>query len=182
MDLSTVGRMFILVFVVGMLIVASYHKTKFVYRDDSKSNLIAQFTHPKLRGIKSTPRNVSQIEGLIAATDKYTDEDDFVIIFPDIPIFYYLADRRNPGPIDWYYRYEFNLEMLEMAQKQIDKNRPQLIIIQKYNEGDYLRTGATYPYTDPSNRYYYMYRYIEDFYQPVEMVGDILFTIPKDSI
>ncbi len=155
----------------------AYYKHNNVYRDKPRKELTEKFTSGKLKGIYSTPRNVRQITDILSTITQYSSEGDYIIIYPDFPILYYLADRKNPTPIAWYYRYEFNKEMLERAFQSLDQNPPKVVFVQEYAEADFARTGAKYQYRAPS-KYAPMFDYIVKNYKYYGKVDDIFLFIP----
>ena len=163
---------------VGILAIGSFHKYHFIYRDDVRSNLTAEFKTGKLKGVRTTPRNFQQITDLTAATEYYSKKGEYVLIYPDFPIFYYLTDRRNPTKIEWYYRFEFNLSMLPEAKGWLEKNRPKVIFVQKYAEADYLRKGSTHDYM-AQTRYSPLFHFFALNYEMKDPVGDIFIFLPK---
>jgi len=106
-----------------------YHKYKYVYHDKGRNCLTASVDVPKLRGLLTTPKNKARVEKLTVMIDSYSDEDDYILAFPDYPAIYYLTDRRNPSPIGWHYKHEYNKTMLAESIAALEKNQPALILI-----------------------------------------------------
>ena len=63
-------------------------------RDKPIKYLTESFTHPKLRGIKSTPRRVKAIEQTLNFLKPLVKPGDYLFAYDDIPMFYYLTDTR----------------------------------------------------------------------------------------
>lgn len=156
-----------------------YYKTNYIYRDDYRSHLTAEFKTDKLKGIYSTPRNVDQIDGMVTKVEEITEPGDCILVYPDFPILYYLTDRKNSTPIEWFHIREFNSSMLPDVFEALEKNPPKLIFLQKYNEADYLREGSLYPFRNSQSRYTHLFQYITEYYRLQEMIGDVGVCVPK---
>ncbi len=155
-----------------------YYKHREVYRDAPRDELTAEFQTPGLRGIKSTPRNVAQIDGLVTAVRIHSLPSDNIMIYPDFPVLYFLADRDNPTPIEWYYWRGFNKRMLQEAMLALAENPPKLVFVQEYLEDNYRRQGEPLAYLENS-KYPPLYALIRANYEPAERIGDIFMFVPK---
>ncbi|MCK4460551.1 MAG: hypothetical protein KAW46_02045 [candidate division Zixibacteria bacterium] len=157
-----------------------FYKYDFVYRDDKRHRLDSQFTESKLAGVLSTRRNVNQVASLVATVNEYTNRGDYIFVFPDMPALYYLTDRKNPTPIDWYALREFNLRMLTESITALEQHRPKLILLQSYAELDFRRAGDPYPYLR-INRWAPFIKWLIANYKKLDMVGDVVIFVPVDS-
>ncbi|UCD16313.1 MAG: hypothetical protein JSV44_07540 [Candidatus Zixiibacteriota bacterium] len=163
---------------IAILAVGSYQKFNYIYRDAGRPDLIAKFTSGKLRGIRSTPRNVGQIEGLIEATRANTDRGDFILVFPDFPVLYYLTERKNPTPVDWYYWRGINKEIMVDAIQALAKNMPEVVFIQKYAEEDFKRKSSPIPYIGNS-KHALLFSFVASEYDLAGQVGDVFMLTPR---
>lgn len=153
------------------------YKLDFMERDDKRWRLDAEFTTPKLAGIRSTKRNVELIDALTQAVELRTEPDDYILAFPDLPAIYYLTNRRNPTRIGWYVMKEFTSGMLDEALDQMTERRPRLIMLQKYSENDFMRVREPLAYWR-YRRYRPMYEYLQRNYRPAGVAGDVQLLAP----
>jgi hypothetical protein len=154
------GRIVFAAMLVGILILGGYHKYNYIYADGPRVELTAEHTHPKARGIYSTPYYTELLNGLVRNVVQYSDRDDYIFTFPYFPGLYYLMDRKNPTPLDWTYG-NFSHEMWMAAMAALDKNPPKVII-----------TGST---TVPPA----LSQYIKDHYQQIDRVKGYRVYIPS---
>jgi hypothetical protein len=158
---------------VGALMLGLYYKYDVVYRDGSRSELTAEFMTPKLKGIKSTSRNVEQVDRLVDAVNQYAASDSSILVIPDFPILYYLTGKRNATPMEWYTERELSLRMVPEALASLERNSPKLVLVQTYPEGDFRRSGKQIPYRS-IQRYVPFIEYIAKRYKLLNQVGDVL--------
>lgn len=116
----------LLLIVLGLSLSQKY---KFVYHEGLRPDLSESFDTPMLNHITSTAKNVFHVRSMIAAVELHSQEGDYIFVYPDYPALYYLTNRRNPTPIQWYYKLEFNNEMFAEAMDSLESNRPKLILI-----------------------------------------------------
>ncbi len=164
----------IMVLILGAGAVIKY---KSVYRDVPRDQLLSEFTTGKLKGIRTSARNFNQISDLIKAVDYYTDKGDYILIYPDFPVLYYLTDRKNPTRVDWFYWRGLHPDMVVDAAKGIAKYKPKVIFVQKYAEEDYLRRGAGIDYMN-TEEYVPLFKFIGRNYRLEKPVGDIFLFVP----
>lgn len=163
----------------GVLVLGLFYKYDIVYRDTSRTELTTEFHTPKLRGITSTPRNVQQVDGLVEAVKQYAKTDTNIFIFPDFPILYYLTDKRNPTPIEWYTILELGDQMIPGALLSLERHKPTCVFVQTYPEGDFKRSGNPIVYrTFP--RYGPFMDYILKRYKMLKQVGDVVIFTRND--
>lgn len=161
-----------------ILAIGLFYKYMYVYRDEPRWKLNTEFRTEKLQGIKSTQRNVSQMDGLVAAVKEVTNPGDYIFIFPDFPILYYLTDRRNPTPIGWYVQIEYGGPMTIQALKALIKHKPKVIFVQTYFELDYKHQVTLINYRQIS-RYRPFIEFIASNYRLEGQIGDIYMFVPK---
>jgi len=76
----------------------SYHN---IYRDLDVDKLTAQFKHPKLKGIYSTPEKVATLEDLLDYLDERVKPRDYFLAYNYIPMLYFLTQSRPPYGAAW---------------------------------------------------------------------------------
>ncbi len=155
----------------------TFTKYHYIYRDAPRDQLLSEFTTGKMKGIRTTARNFSQISDLLKAVDFYTDKGDYILIYPDFPVLYYLTDRKNPTRVDWYYWRGLHPDMVDDAAKNIAKYKPKVIFVQKYSEDDYPRNSKGIDYVN-GKEYAPLFRYISSNYSLERAVGDIFLFVP----
>jgi hypothetical protein len=135
------GKIFIIFFCISfclMLVKAKFERPYFwwnVTSPDIRSNLVTVKNMPLLRGIYMSQENANLIEQVTSEIDKGSKPGDPILVFPNTPIFYLIADRKPPGkaPVQW-----FDVLTDQMAIKEaeaIRKNPPKVIV--------YLDLGAS---------------------------------------
>jgi hypothetical protein len=117
----------------AILALGQFHKYRYVYHDEPRSELKVEYISPKLRFIKSTVENVQSLENVVMAIRTYSEEKDYIFIFPDFSALYYLTGRRNPTPIEWYYPAEYNEKMLIESMRAVEVKKPKLIMVMEGN-------------------------------------------------
>jgi len=170
-------RMMCTALLLVMIGIGVFHKYDFVARDAGRSQLDTEFATPKLAGVYSTERNVNQVDGLVAAVEKYTEPGDDILVFPDFPLLYYLTGRKNPTRVGWYALREFNLEMLDESIAALQSHPPKLIMLQEYPEGDHRRVGRPIDYV-AINRFRPFVLWLFANYKKLETVGDVAIFVP----
>ncbi len=164
--------------VVVLLAGGLYHKYTYVYRDVARSEKTVEFKIPKLAGIESGERNVRQIEGLMEAIERHSERGDCILVFPDMPVMYYLADRKNPTPVGWYVQLEYGNWLMGEILAALEANKPKVIFAQRYFEIDFERSGAFIDYRGIP-RYIPIANFIDANYNLERMVGDVFMFLPK---
>ncbi len=129
-----------------ILAIGAYHKHNAVYRDEKRTLLTSEFTLPKLKGIKSTERNVRQIEGMISIINQYTSKGDYIYVFPDLPVLYYLTDRKNPTPVEWPFFRELTGEIIVEMLDSLQSRMPKIVLLEMYPEADFRRVGKKFEF------------------------------------
>jgi hypothetical protein len=162
-----------------LLIAGGVIKYNHVYRDYQRDELMSEFKSGKLSGIRTNPRNFNQINSLMGAVEENTLKGEYIVIYPDFPILYYLTDRKNPTPVDWYYWRGLHMDMVIKAAHAIGQIRPKVVFVQKFSEADYRRAGAPIDYVN-TEEYAPLYEFINHFYKIEGEVGDIFLFVPKN--
>ncbi|UCD95496.1 MAG: hypothetical protein JSU69_05450 [Candidatus Zixiibacteriota bacterium] len=128
-----------------VIAVSLFHKYSFVYHDAPRHHLTAEFGAEKLAGIKSTPRNVRHVEGILSTIDSLSEKGDYIFVFPDYAPLYYLADRKNPAPVDWFYKVswysaaEAKFGIIAESVRALQQNKPKIILTNSTEIPEQLR-------------------------------------------
>jgi len=157
-----------------------YHKYTYVYRDVPRSSNTVEFATEKLRGIESSARNTRQIDELVRAARRYTGLGEYMLVFPDMPVLYYLADRKNPTPVGWYVQLEFGNWLMDDILESLKLNMPGIIFVQRYFELDFERAGALIDYASIP-RYRPIVSFIDKHYQLEGNIGDVMVFLPRNQ-
>ncbi len=172
-SLSPYRKLISLLLIGGLLLLGMYHKYSFVYRDGPRGQLNTQFRTEGLSGISSTERNVRQVDSVVALVRSESREKSPIFVFPDFPILYYLTDRRNPTPVEWYAPLELGEGLIQASIAGLRRAKPSLVLVQKYPEGDFSRIGdQTYYARFP--RYAPIAEYLDSAYIVSGRVGDMI--------
>jgi hypothetical protein len=151
-----------------------------VFRDGPRSQLTSSFRTPALNGIRSLPINAETVDGVVGAVESRTAPDDPIFVMPDFPALYYLTGRRNPTRIGWYESPQVSEQQANEAVADLERDPPKVIVLQSYDEGDFLRTGPPLDYMNiPQLRPIYVY--IVDNYRQVDTVGDLKIYVPNSD-
>jgi hypothetical protein len=108
------------------------------YLDGPREQMTADFTAPRLAGIKTLPGNASRINGLVAEIEKDTAPGDRLLVFPDGQSYYVLTGRRNPTRVDWYDPLAITPAIAVQAVADLQRDPPKWIFVQDYKESDFL--------------------------------------------
>lgn len=109
------------------------------YLDGPRSEMSAEFAAPRLAGLRTVPAEAGHVDRLAAIIQTRTKPGDAVLVFPDGQAYYLITGRPNPTKIDWYDVLATTPGMAEEAARDLDRNPPQLVVLQHYNEGDIQR-------------------------------------------
>ena len=142
-----------------------------VYRDGDRAQLTASFRTPKLAGITSRPANVRRLDRLVAAIGQYSRPGDPILVFPDLPVMYFLTDRPNPTRIDWYDPSEIIPRMTLEAVADLERHPASVVIIQTYDEADVPRAGLPLHYASEP-KWAPLFAYLTTHYTRVAQVDD----------
>lgn len=149
-----------------------------VYRDADRAQLTATFQTQKLAGIYSFPANAARIDGLVAAIDRYSRPGEPILVFPDLPVLYFLTDRTNPTKIDWYDPSEIIPSMTEQAVADLERNPARVVLMQTHDEADFLRAAAPLDYS-AQPKWTPLYAYVMSHYARVSNVDDVGVFTPR---
>lgn len=149
-----------------------------VFRDGPRSELSAGFTTPRLQGITTLPANRSRVDGLVAAVESRTAPGDPILVLPDFPVLYFLTGRSNPTRIGWYETPQVTVSEAEQAVADMKRDPPKLVILQTYDEGDFLRTGPKLDYAGLP-QLLPVYSYVIANYRLVDTVDDLAIYQPS---
>ena len=108
------------------------------YLDGPREQMTADFTAPRLAGIKTLPGNAAHVNALVAEIEKDTAPGDRVLVFPDGQSYYVLTGRANPTRVDWYDPLGTTPAISSQAIVDLERNPPTWIMIQDYKESDLL--------------------------------------------
>jgi hypothetical protein len=151
-----------------------------VFRDGPRSELSASFTTARLHGISSLPANTSRVDGLVAAVDSMTAPGDPILVLPDFPALYFLTGRRNPTRIGWYETPQVTVSEADQAVADMKRDPPKLVILETYDEGDFLRSGPKLDYAGLP-QLLPVYSYVIANYRLVDIVGDLAIYEPLSA-
>lgn len=171
------GKTISIILLIILLATGAYHKHEAVYRDEKRSLLTSSFFTPKLRGIKSTERNVNQIEGMIFAINQFTNKGDYIFVFPDFPALYYLADRNSPTRVEWPIFRELNDEMIIDVLDSLNSKMPKMVLLQTYPEADFRRAGSKFGFYGFAE-YRPFVEFFKSKYKLLKEEGDVYILIP----
>lgn len=91
-----------------------------------------------LDGIKMSPETLEAYETVWEIVEQNTGKDDFIYCFPQIPSFYYLCDRNDPGvraKVQWFD--VASDASIDNDMKVLEANPPKAIIIYESSEYAY---------------------------------------------
>jgi len=126
---SLPAKAFALLLITAILGIGLYQKTTHVYFEAKLPALTEEFSHPKLAGVSSTPTNVEIFQSILETVEQNSDSTDFIFVFPKHPSIYFLSERRNPTPVQWYYKLEYNDDIFEETMLVLREVRPKLVLI-----------------------------------------------------
>jgi hypothetical protein len=106
------------------------------YREGPRSELTASFQSGELRGIRSEPDYRDRIDGVVRVIDQHSAPGDPILVFPDLPMLYQVADRRNPTRQDWYLPWGITVDDAQRAARDLERDPPKVVILQTYREED----------------------------------------------
>ena len=110
------------------------------YLDGPRDQMTAEFTAPRLAGIKTVPANAAHVNGLVAEIERDSAPGDRVFVFPDGQLYYVATRRANPTRVDWYNPLATTPAMANEAVADLQRDPPTWILVQDYHEADLLHT------------------------------------------
>lgn len=127
--LESKSKMFAWFFLLSICLLGYYHKQKFIYDDKSRAQLTTEYSLDKLKKITSFKERTEELKTIKAYIDQYSTDGDYLFFFSDYSAMYYLTDRKNPTKIEWYYKFEFNNEMLDESIEALNQKKPKIMFI-----------------------------------------------------
>jgi hypothetical protein len=109
-----------------------------------------------------------------------TAPGDPILVLPDFPALYYLTGRRNPTRIGWLEPPQVSPQQADEVVRDLQRDPPKVVVVQTYDEGDFLRAGPPLDYASIPNLRP-IYTYVIDHYSLVDKVGDIQIYVPKSA-
>ena len=129
-----IGKIFIVLFCLSfclMLIESKYEQPYFWWNmtsPDIRTQLYTTNKIPELKGIYTSKYNITLLEKVSEAISEGSKPGDSVVIFPNIPIFYLIADRRPPGKALVYW-FDFLPDNLAIKEAQVIRKNPPKVIV-----------------------------------------------------
>lgn len=105
------------------------YKNNYTYQEMPREKLTTTFSSDKLKHILSSERQTDKVDKMIQSIETYSNQGDYIFLFPNNSAFYYLTNRKNPTKVEWYYYLEYNEAMLLEAVKDLNQNKPKIILI-----------------------------------------------------
>ena len=105
------------------------YKNNYTYKELPRKQLTSTFSSAKLQHILSSRQQTDKVDKMIQTIETYSNQGDYIFLFPDYSSMYYITDRRNPTKVEWYYKLEYNHEMLLEAVKDLSQNKPKIIFL-----------------------------------------------------
>ena len=109
------------------------------YLDGPRNQMTVQLSQNRVSGINTVPRNATHIDLIVTFIDQHTSPGDPVLVFPDGQLYYQVTGRTNPTKIDWYNRYAITSAISNQAVADLQRNPPKWVLVQDYNESDFLQ-------------------------------------------
>ncbi len=107
------------------------YKNNYTYQELPREKLTTTFSSDKLQHILSSRRQTDKVDKMIQSIETYSNQGDYIFLFPNNSAFYYLTNRKNPTKVEWYYKLEYNRAMLLEAVKDLYQNKPKIILIDR---------------------------------------------------
>lgn len=151
-----------------------------VYRDGTRAELTTGFQTPRLAGITTRPENAALLDGLVTTVERNTKPGDPILVFPDIPVLYFLTGRTNPTRVDWYDTGEITPRLVSQAISDLGQRPARLVFVQMFDGGDFRESGprldyAAIPKLSP------LYAYVTGHYRPLTTVSGVAVFVPISS-
>jgi hypothetical protein len=108
------------------------------YLDGPRDQMAADFSAPRLAGIKTVPSNATHVNDLVAEIEKDTKPGDRLLVFPEGQSYYVLTGRTNPTRVDWYDPLGITPAIANQAVADLQRDPPNWIMVQDYQESDLL--------------------------------------------
>ena len=157
------------VFMLSLIIVNTAIHYEYVYRDYPRDELTYEFNTPALKKIHSHRENVEGIDNLVKYIKNETENGDYIFIFPNYPILYYLTRTENPTMLDFYYTCDFNEKIAKEAVEDLKEHRPKFVVLQKY---DVFTIHYNVPFDyENTTKFSIIYTYILNEFELVEDIS-----------
>ncbi|HWY80296.1 MAG TPA: glycosyltransferase family 39 protein [Candidatus Sulfotelmatobacter sp.] len=129
-----IGKIFIVLFCISftfMLVEAKYEQPYLwwnVTSPDIRTKLYTTDKIPMLEGMYTSQFNINLVEQVTAEIEKGSKPGDRILLFPNIPIFYLITDRRPPGKalVHWF---DFLSDDLAIKEAQVIRKNPPKVIV-----------------------------------------------------
>ncbi len=158
--------------VVGSLLVTRMN----VYEDAPRTELTSAFQSQKLRGITSLPATTQRLDAAVSAVERLSRPGEPVLAFPDFAVVYFLTDRVNPTRVDWYNTGSITPAEVTQAVADLQRHPPRVVLLQRYGEADYRRSGRLAYRAEP--KWDPIYEYLVSHYRKIGSAGDTDVLVP----
>jgi hypothetical protein len=128
--------------VVGSAVTEYQH----IYLEGPVPGFTGSFQAAKLAGIRSEPARVARYDWTIAQAQRFSRPGGYVFVMPDFPGLYWLSERRNPTPTDWYYEPLSTSTTASDAIGGLSEHRPAVIFINTRTEFSTSASGDVIDY------------------------------------
>jgi hypothetical protein len=147
------------------------------YLDGPRGQLTAGFAEPQMAGLSTLPGNAKHVDATVALLQRYSRPNQAVFVFPDGQAYYFLAGRNNPTRTDWYDPWAITPAVADEAVTRLAANPPAVILVQRYEESDFLMTQPL----DFENeaKWSPIYDWIQAHYAKVDSAGTVDVYLPK---
>jgi hypothetical protein len=147
------------------------------YLDGPRSQLTAGFAAPQMSGLTTLPGNAQHIDATVDLLKRYSRPNQAVFVFPDGQAYYFLAGRDNPTRTDWYDPWAITPALAEEAVTRLAADPPAVILVQRYEESDFLMTQPLDFESEP--KWSPVYEWILAHYIKVDSVGTVDVYLPS---
>lgn len=141
------------------------------YLDGTRGDLTHPFTTERLRGIRSSPRRVRGVDGVVALVRRETGADDYVFAFMDFPALYFLTGRRNPTRVDWFLSQEVTIAERDRAVEDLRDRAPRVVILTALEPLAMVQNARLRP----------ILGHILEHYEKAEAIGEFLIFRRRDD-
>jgi hypothetical protein len=108
------------------------------YLDGPRDQMTASLTSARVVGINTLPNNATHISSIISEIEGRSSPGDTIFVFPDGQAYYVITGRTNPTKVDWYDVLATTPDISSQAVADLERNPPTWIIVQDFNESDFL--------------------------------------------
>jgi hypothetical protein len=116
------------------LVAALITHHNFPYNADSRAELTAEFSSPKLQGVYGSAEQVALIDGLVEYVSSNSAGDDRLFVFPALTSLNYLTNRPAWGITHWHYPAEYDMELAQKTVLMLEQDPPEIVALQ-WNTG-----------------------------------------------